>query len=267
VRAYRIDDQDALAFRNWDEFHKANTSESREWASRPIPKDEELAKYQPGMEWHARWEFPNPEHCTLDLLYDRYLLFGDQRAFENMRLVAGHGGFFAIGHAPSIHRNTGWSWRALERYWELTGDKRAEELLKEAIKAYAPLIGKAPLVCRGISSSTKDPNDIIWWFVQIWSRAVAMTALHTGDPQMLELAKTAAEGKEDKAYDFSTLFAVLYHLTGEEKYKGSVMKKTGDGRKLLSASGPDYFLPSDHWLLQQPPRTAPGGPRQDANKP
>jgi len=254
VRAYRIDDQDALGFRNWEEFRKANTSESREWTGRPIPKDEELAKYQAGIDWRARWEFPNPEHCTLDLLYDRYLLFGDVRSFENMRVVAGHGGFFAIGHAPSIHRNTGWSWRALERYWELTGDKRAEELLKDAIKAYAPLIGKAPLVCRGISSATKDPNDIIWWFVQIWSRAVAMTALHTGDPQMLELAKTAAEGKDEKAADCSSLLAVLYHLTGDAKYKDVVMRKTGDGRKLLSANGPDYFLPSDHWLLTHPPR-------------
>ena len=247
VRAYRIDDVDALAFTNWAEFRKANTSESREWTNRPIPKDDELAKYQQGIVWHARWEYPNPEHQTLDLLYDRYLLFGDQRAFENMRVVAGHGGFFAIGSAPAIHRNTGWSWRALERYWELTGDKRAEELLKEAIKAYSPHIGKAPLWCGN------DPKQ--GWFTMIWTRAVAMTALHTGDPQALEIAKSAAEGKEDKADYFSTLFAVLYHLTGEEKYKDAVMKKTGDGRKLLVVHDNDGFLPTGVWLLKEPPKT------------
>jgi hypothetical protein len=38
-----------------------------------------------------------------------------------------------------------------------------------------------------------------------------------------------------------------------------VLRKTGDGRRLLSANGPDYFPASDHWLLQQPPRAAAGG--------
>ena len=50
----------------------------------------------------------------------------------------------------------------------------------------------------------------------------------------------------NKALDFATLFAVLYHLTGEQKYKDAVMKATSDGRKLLSASGPGVIART--WL-------------------
>ena len=245
VRAYRIDDVDALSFKSWAEFKVANTSESREWTSRPIPKDEELAKYQAGIEWHARWEFPNPEHCTLDLLYDRYLLFGDQRAYENMRVVAGHGGYFAIAHAPAIHRNTGWSWRALERYWELTGDKRAKELLDQCIAAYSPLIGQTNLWFQAKEYQHE-------WFTMIFTRAAAMTALHTGDPKALDICRALASDKDGKADYFSTILAVLWHLTGEEKYKDPVLKKTNDGRKLLVVHDNDGFLPSAAWLLKQP---------------
>jgi hypothetical protein len=247
VRAYRIDDQDALSFANWNDFRNANTSESREWTKRPIPADEELAKYRQGVVMRARWEFPNPEHCTLDLLYDRYLLFGDVRAFENMRVVAGHGGYFALGYAPGIHRSNGWSWRALERYWELTGDKRSEEMLNQIVTAYASkLTGKAPLW----SGDAAKPNE---WFTQVWTRAVAMTALHTRNREAIELAKTAAEGKENRANYFCTLFSVLYHLTGDEKYKEAVMNKTDGGRKLLVVHDNGDFPATADWLLAQPP--------------
>jgi hypothetical protein len=196
---------------------------------------------------HARWEFPNPEHCTLDLLNDRYLLFGDMRAYENMRVVAGHGGFFAIGHAPGISRAQGWSWRALERYWELTGDKRALELLNETIKVYAPLVGKEPLWC----GSADKPNV---WFTQVFSRGAALTALHTGDAQALAICRALAVGKEDRADYFCTLFAVLYHLTGEAAYKDAVLKKTDGGRKLLVAHSDGDFPATAHWLINQPPK-------------
>ena len=181
------------------------------------------------------------------MLYDRWLLFGDTRAFENMRVVAGHGGFFAIGSAPQIHRATGWSWRALERYWEPTGDKRARELLDQAIAAYAPLIGKENLW----SGDAAKPNG---WFTMIFTRAAAMTALHTGDPKALDICRALAAGKEDKADYYSTLFAVLYHLTGEGKYKDAAMRKTGDGRKLLVVHDNDGFLPAAAWLLKEPPK-------------
>jgi hypothetical protein len=259
VRAYRVDDQDALGFKDWDGFRKANTRERASGGcARPIPKDEELKKYQQGFWPRSPWEFPNREHTTIDLLYDRYLLFGDTRAFENMRVVAGHGGYYAISAGPQIGRHTGWSWRAFHRYWELTGDKRADELMKQLIKAYEPLIGKAPLWFG--NDEMAHASD---WFTQIFSRAAAMTALDTGDPKALEICKSLAEGKEkpragsltygkqsptDASY-FSTLFAVLYRLTGEEKYKEPLAKALG-GDGLLSVGG--YFPASDHWLLHQP---------------
>ncbi len=271
VRAYRIDGQDALGFKDWGQFRKNNTSEGREWTSRPIPDDEELKKYQAGLVPHRRWEFPNPEHCTLDLIYDRYLLFGDVRSLESMRAAAGHGAFYALGYAPkpgaakvggSLGRANGWSWRTLERYWELTGDPRADELVKEVIAAYQPLIGKAPLWFA--DNELTHASD---WFTQICTRAAAMTALHTADPKALEICKALAEGKDkpmpgsvtygrqsplSPGY-FSTLFAVLYHLTGQEHYRDVVIKP-GGGQRLLTAGGGSYFLPSDHWLLTQPPK-------------
>jgi hypothetical protein len=270
VRCYRVDDQDALGFKDWSEFRKANVSERREWTNRPQPDNDEIKKYREGLpNYGTNWEFPNPEHCVLDLLYDRYLIFGDIRSLENMRVAAGHGGYFALGYAPapnalkfgnSLGRSNGWSWRTLERYWELTGDKRAGEMLNAVIKAYAPLIGKEDLWFA--DDRLAHASD---WFTQIFSRAAAMTALHTGDPQALEICRALAIGKDKPqpgsvtygkqgqidAKQFSTLFAVLYHLTGEVKYKEPLAAAIqGDG--LLTAGG--YFPASDHWLLTQPPR-------------
>ena len=256
VRAYRIDDQDPLAFADWKEFRTRNTSESREWTKRPIPDDEELRKYRAGLVPHARWEFPNPEHCTLDLLYDRYLLYGDLRAYENMRVVAGHGGFYAIGYAPAVHRATGWSLRALERYWELTGDPRAFELLGDAIRANGPLADKENLW----SGDAANPNV---WFTQVFTRGMAMTALHTGDPRALDICRALAVGKEERADYFCTLFAVLWRLTGDPHYKEAVLAKTDGGQNLLVAHADGDFPAAAHWLLRQPPTSAAGvvGPR------
>ena len=71
---------------------------------------------------------------------------------------------------------------------------------------------------------------------------------------MLELAKTAAEGKDGKADYFCSLFSVLYHLTGDQKYKDALMKKTRDGDKLLVAADTGDFPATAHWLINQPPR-------------
>jgi hypothetical protein len=47
--------------------------------------------------------------------------------------------------------------------------------------------------------------------------------------------------------------AVLYHLTGERKYKDWMAGQLQDD-KLLGVGG--YFPISDHWFLTHPPRTA-----------
>ncbi|MCX7589994.1 MAG: hypothetical protein N2255_00030, partial [Kiritimatiellae bacterium] len=203
--------------------------------------------------------------------YDRYLLFGDIRSLENMRVAAGHGGYFVLAHSPKpdsdmnaigrcLGRAQGWSWRTLERYWELTGDKRADEMLQAIVKAYEPLIGKAPLWFA--NDQFAHASD---WFTQIFTRAAAMTALHTGDAKAIEICRWLAEGKEKPwagsitygkqspkdARQFSTLFAVLYHLTGEEKYRAP-LEEAIKGDDLLAVGG--YFPVSDHWLLTQPPK-------------
>ena len=169
-----------------------------------------------------------------------------------MRIVAAHGGYYAIAAAPQIGRHTGWSWRALHRYWELTGDRRADEMYRDLIKGYLPLAGKAPLIAPG-SKTPGDKNGL----TLKWCHAVAVAALHLGDPRAVDLARTAAEGKEVSADYYCDLFAVLYHLTGEQKYKDAVFAKTDGGRRLLRATVGDaeFFPPASHWLLTQPPRS------------
>ncbi len=69
----------------------------------------------------------------------------------------------------------------------------------------------------------------------------------------LAVASTLVASIVGQARGQSTLFAVLYHLTGEEKYRDAVIKP-GGGQKYLTASGGSYFPASDHWLLSQPPK-------------
>jgi hypothetical protein len=244
VRNYRIDGVNPFGFKNWNEF-RANFN-SEQWTKRPQPNDEELKRYSAGAYSRNPWELPNPEHMTLDLLYDRYLLLGDQRAFENMRIIAAHGGYYAAYSQPAVHRSTGWSWRALERYWELTGDKEAEACLNEIVKNYAKLLGKDQWLCG-------DKRNVNWWFTQVHSRAAAMTALHTRDETMLQICREFAVGKEAQARYLCTLFAVLWHLTGEERYKNAVLAD-GGGEPLLGIATEGDFPATAHWLLMEPPR-------------
>jgi len=269
VRQYRIEEQDPFSFNDWKSFSRANVSE--DWTKRPQPTNDEYKKYTQGYWKRGAWSLPDPAHMTLDLLYDRYLLFGDVRALENMKVVAGHG-VLSASRRPHVHRMTGWSWRAPERYWELTGDPAARKLLDAIIKNFRPLIGKTPLVAagregvgwdRGLyfkpgetprTQPNADDRKVNWWFTQIFTRAAAITALHTGDKQALELCKTLAVGKENRARYYCTLYAVLYHFTGEKKYKDLVLR--GDnGAGMLTVVMPGDFPATAYWLFHQVPRT------------
>ncbi|MCG3181956.1 MAG: hypothetical protein BIFFINMI_04402 [Phycisphaerae bacterium] len=250
VRVYQIDigEQDPFGFKDWNAFRAANRNE--DWTNRPQPKDAEYLKYTQGRYSRSDWPFPNPEHTTIDLLYDRYLLFGDVRCYENMRIGAAHGGYFS-GRGGSWAdgwpwRANGWGMRALFRYWDLTGDKEAEACLRDVIATHAKHIGTKDFICH----NDVRKAEINWWFTNIYCRGVSMMALHTGDPKMLELLKTLAAGKEAHARNVPALFAVLYHLTGDEKYKKLVLGDD-DGAKLLTVGG--YYPACDHWLLHQPP--------------
>jgi hypothetical protein len=256
VRVYRVDEEDALLCKDWKTFNATHPREHGK--AERSPTDAEAKKYQQGLWPRSPWEFPNREHTVLDLLYDRYLLFGDIRAFENMRVAAAHGVFYVIGNTTTdptawsfVNRDIGWSWRTFDRYWELTGDKRATERYQELIQTQLPMIGKPPLIAKG--SKPADKNGL----TRIWCHALTMGTLHTGDSRLIELLKTAAEGKEPATDYFDDLFAVLYHLTGEQKYKDAVLAKTDGGNKLLRVTGNgqhDYFPPAAHWLLNQPPK-------------
>jgi len=241
VRCYQVNDVNPFTYKNWLEFRAHNMSEFR--GDRPQPKNDEIKKYTRGIWPRCAFWLPNPEHMVLDLLYDRYLLFGDIRAYEHMHTIAAHGAYFAAYHKPVVTRAQGWGWRALFRYWELTGDKEAGAMIKKILETYSPLIGKPPLIC----GSVEKPN---WWFTTIFCRAVAMTAVHMRDPKALALARTLAVGKEKNAKKVSTLFAALYHLTGDEAYKKAAFAD-GLGRNRLSAGG--YLYVCDYWLLHQPP--------------
>lgn len=249
VRCYRIDEQDPFGFKDWQAFRAANRNE--DWTKRPQPQDEEYQKYSKDRWPRSEWLFPNPEHTTLDLLYDRYLLFGDERCLENMRIAAAHGGYFAGRGGEPMHgawpwRANGWGWRALLRYWDLTGDKAAETCLRDVMNTHAAYIGKTPFV----SFNDEKKDDVNWWFTGIYCRAVGMTALLTGDKRMLDLCKTlAVKPQARQGNKVPTLFAVLYHLTGDTEYQKAVFKD-GKGEDLLKMDG--YFTACDHWLLTQP---------------
>jgi PcRGLX-like protein central beta sandwich domain len=245
VRNYRIEGVNPFGPGGWKVFSKSFNSE--QYTKRPQPSNPELKKYSAGKYYRNHWELPNPSHMTMDLLYDRYLLFGDQRAFENMRIIAGHGGNYAAYTKPKVHRLSGWSWRAIERYWELTGDKEAQACLKDVIKNYKVMTGKGPIW----AFNDKKKHGSVW-FSQIHSRAAAMTALHTRDKDALEFLKTHAVGKESEGKYFCTMFSVLYHLTGEDKYKKAVLGD-GDGSNLLKVCTNGDFPATSHWLLMQKP--------------
>jgi hypothetical protein len=235
VRTHRVDDQDPFGFASWGEFRKHYNSE--DYTERTKPKDDEIKKYSAGKWGRPRWELPNPAHMTLDLLYDRWLLFGDDRAFEGARMIAGNG-MYTTGKAH-VHRATGWSWRVTERFWELTGDKGAERVLKQIIAAQSPLIGTSP----------KGPNS---WFYQVYTRAAAMTALHMRDRAALDICKALSTGGQANARYDCTLWAVLYHLTGDEKYKTQLLGKDNGAGLLIAGNNGDWPATA-HWLVNQKP--------------
>jgi hypothetical protein len=250
VRCYRIDRQNPFGFKDWKEFRKANKSE--DWTNRPQPTGEEYTKYTQGLWERSPWLFPNPEHCTLDLLYDRYVLLGDIRSLENMRIAAAHGGYFAGRGGTPLGgswqwRAHGWSWRALLRYWDLTGDEEAGKCLEDVIKTQIANKDLNPL-------HAGDADKVNWWFTGIYCRAAGIAAFFTGDQRLIEWCKILAKGKEKHAMNVSTLFAVLYHLTGDESYK-TVLTSTGKTEQLLRVTG--YFPACDYWLISHPPRNIP----------
>ena len=259
VRAYRIDDQEPFDFTDWQSFSTKNLRETG-FCSRPQPTDDEIKKYTAGKWDRTSLELPNPEHTTLDLLYDRYLMFGDMRSYENMRIVAANGAAFAaVGSGPHIGRDCGWSMRALVRYYDLTGDAEAKKWIGKTIDHYAKFadsFGGKPSDFDGAANTT--------WLYDIFSRGVCLLHQSSGDERMLTLIKALTVGKDDKADCYHTLFAYAHHVTGDEKYKDALVKKGGlDDEMLLMTTnvgakfgyGNTYEPANSHWLITHPPIT------------
>jgi hypothetical protein len=120
-------------------------------------------------------------------------------------------------------------------------------LLNQIIDAYLPLAGQSDLWF----PSKEYQRE---WFTQVFSRAAAMTALHTRDPKAIAICRALAIGKEGHADYFCSLFGVLYHLTGEAPYRDAVLKKTGGtGASLLTVNTNGDYPATAHWLLHTPP--------------
>jgi hypothetical protein len=142
----------------------------------------------------------------------------------------------------------------------IAGDKGAERLLKAAAARFKAMAAGEIALPMGKDKAGKE--TVNWWFTFVFSRAAAMVALHTGDADALEvcrrMAETVAANREKypegyASADFAELYAVLWHLTGEEKYKTEGLGKD-NGESLKRVTGGMKLPACAHWLLSQPPK-------------
>jgi hypothetical protein len=184
VRAYLIDDQDNLAVW-WAPGGKYQQHCVFESYSRPIPK------LDPHPYRRSVWPLPNQEHLCLDEVYELYLMTGDDRARRDMEMIAAHGAFTTTKMRNWTHpsRSEGWCMRVLMRYYDLTGDKRYEPLVRQAVDRMWSQINKA-----GTQGGT--------WYGGIMGRGAITAYLVTGD----ERARDVALGQADweRTYEVGT---------------------------------------------------------------
>ncbi|MCX7591910.1 MAG: hypothetical protein N2255_09825 [Kiritimatiellae bacterium] len=175
VRAYLIDDPDLLE--KWSKPGAYNRMSIIEMWRRKQPSGE---PHPYKREW---WPLPNHEHLCLDEVYDLYLLTGDERARRCMEIIATHAAMLEgqkSGYQITVTRSHGWGLRALARYYELTGDKRFEPYLRNAMDRFWNDINKA-----GTGGGA--------WFLGIFARGVAAAYEATGDERMRDLALGLAD--------------------------------------------------------------------------
>jgi len=246
-RAFKIDDGDRrFSYKTWRAF-RAN-AECEDYCSRgrSFPKDAEAKKYSKGYWRRTGWYLPNPAHNCLDELYDLYCLFGDMRALEGMRSVAAVGGAY-VGmpdRKVGIHRATGWCFRSLLRYYELTGDRKA-----------LPLVGRAmdnawAMVRRENYRHMPRINYDNTWFYNVFGRAIILAYLTTGDERMRDLAIGMTQMRTTKG-KHPALNSFCWEQTGQQKYRSDVPQKY--------ARLGGYFLSCDgyRWAKPRPDKVAP----------
>ena len=251
VRAFKIDDGDRrFSYKSWGQF-RAN-AECEDYCGRggSFPKDEQARKYSRGLWRRANWELPNPAHNCLDELYDLYCLYGDTRALEGMRSVAAVGGAYVgmADRAVGIHRATGWCFRSLLRYYELTGDKAALPYVKGAIDNAWKMVRRENY---RHMPRINYPNT---WFYNVFGRAVILAYQATGDERMRDLAIGMTQMRPSKS-GHPALNAFSWEQTGHAKYRSDVPQKY--------ARFGGYFLSCDgyRWAKSRPDKAPPAAVR------
>jgi len=242
VRAYKIDGTTLFGAKTWAEFSRRNVCE--EWCSRRglWPKGEEVEKYAQGRYRRAGWFLPNPAHDNLDELYDLYCLFGDNRALEGARNIAAVGGAYVATRKISIHRATGWCFRSLLRYRDLTGSDECLPYIERALDNFWQVAVKYR------HARAIDYDNA--WFYSVFGRTVVLAYEVTGDERMRDLAIGLARGWGKPGQNSLNAFA--YDQTGHDRH---IKGFDPQGRRSLSGYFPacDGYL----WLKPRPYRTPP----------
>jgi hypothetical protein len=243
IRACKIDGTRPFEASTWNEFRKQNVCE--DWCTRDLPSDAEIQKYSAGKYERSEWWLPNPEHMNLDENYDLYCLFGDKRALEVARNAAAIGGAFVATKPVNIGRDTGWCFRTLLRYRDLTGSDECVGYVNKAMDNFWEVARKN----RSVSRVAYD-ND---WFYHVFARSAVLAYNLTRDERMRDLVIGLAQGRTDKKSTFPTIHAFCWDQTGDERYF------TPQGLKYARLGG--YFSSCDAWLWTKPrpDKAAPAG--------
>ena len=238
-RAFKVDDGKRFSYQTWGEFRGNAECEDYCGRGKSFPKDAEATKYSVGLGRRSPWELPNPAHNCLDELYDLHLLFGDQRAREGMESIAAVGGYYvgSPGARMGIHRATGWCFRSLLRYYELTGDRNALPLVKQAMDNAWASMKKANY--RHMPRINYDNT----WFYNVYGRAIVLAYRTTGDERMRDLAIGMTQKRTTKG-KHPTLNAFSWEQTGAPEYYSSMAQKYATMRR--------YFESCDGYVWAQP---------------
>ncbi|HOX07765.1 MAG TPA: hypothetical protein PK280_15300 [Planctomycetota bacterium] len=246
IRSCYIQGTKPFEYKDWGSFSANNVCE--EWCKRAAPNDEELKKYSAGKYARTEWYLPNPEHLGLDEHYDLYCLFGDSRALEIARNAAAVGGAYVGTKKVGIGRDTGWCFRTLMRYYDLTGSEECRDYVAKAMDNFWE-------VARA-NRSTPRINYGNDWFYNVFSRSVVLAHNVTGDERMRDLVIGLAQGRTDAKSKFPVQNAFAWDQTGNPKYlseKPEKYIKLGDG-------GYDDYMPCCNaylWMKLRPDKAAP----------
>jgi len=238
-RAFKIDDGKRFSYSSWSVFRGNAECEDYCGRGKSFPKDAEAKKYSVGLGRRSPWELANPAHNSLDELHDLYLLFGDQRALEGMESIAAVGGYYvgSPGGKVKIHRATGWCFRSLLRYYELTGDEQAATLVGQAMD------NAWTMVTRENYRHMPRINYDNTWFYNVFGRAVILAYQATGDERMRDLAIGMTQMRTSKS-GHPALNSFSWEQTGHKKYRSDTPEKYARlGGYFLSCDGYRWARP------------------------